>query len=87
MITFEQITPALVGKRIQSDKGAAMGWTRSGTIIEVDHISEMPYTRMLRVKLDEPVYNGNEPYITLNLFCRHDNELGSSRLWTIIEDK
>lgn len=87
MITFEQITSELVGKRIHSDKGAAMGWTRSGIITSVDETSEMPHTKTFKVKLDEPVYDGYDRYDTLELFCRHDNQLGSSRCWTIIEDK
>lgn len=87
MITFEQITPALIGKRVQSDKGAAMGWTRSGIITSVDETSELPYTKTLRVKLDETVCNGYDVYDSLELFCRHDNGLGSSLLWTVIEEQ
>lgn len=87
MIKFEEINQSLVGKRIKSDEGCCMGWTREGVITSVDEVSEMPYAKTFKVKLDECVCDGFEPYNNIELFCRHDNQLGSARVWSIIEDK
>lgn len=78
---FEDITPAIIGKRVETTTGCAMGFNRTGTITAIEHEQ---YSNTMTVQLDEPVYNGYDRYDSLNLFVRKDNKLGSALGWNII---
>lgn len=82
-MNYEDITPAIIGKRVETTTGCAMGFNRKGT---VSSIEEEKYSRTMYVNIDEPVYDGYDRYTQLALWVRSDNKIGSALGWNIINE-